>query len=104
MASQGTTAKTAELKRSFTEFFELKDLTAKILKDAKFINDANLKVGGNDEIGKQYHEQVDEGTKNLYDLILKISSTMGSVGENGEVLADALDKADEHSHEIANKF
>ncbi|MEV0533948.1 hypothetical protein [Kitasatospora sp. NPDC050463] len=102
MASHGTTAKTAMLKQSFAEFFELKKLTAKVLADAKFINDANLAVGGHDEIGKQYHQQVDEGTTNLYELILKISSTMGSVGENGEVLAETLDRADQHSLDLAN--
>ncbi|MGV9263228.1 hypothetical protein ACWDRR_01030 [Kitasatospora sp. NPDC003701] len=99
-----TTAKTAELKQKFGEFFELKDMVAKVLRHVEDINGANLKVGGNDEIGKQYHAQVDEGTKNLYDLILKIKGTMGSVGQNGEVLADALDRANDHSHDIANGF
>ncbi|MFC5666684.1 hypothetical protein ACFP3U_27420 [Kitasatospora misakiensis] len=104
MADHGTTAKTAGLKKSFSEFFELKDLVGRVKEDADIINRLNLKVGGHDEIGKQYHTQVDEGTKNLHDLIAKIGSTMLSVGENGEVLADTLDRADDDSHTIANGF
>ncbi|SOB82719.1 hypothetical protein [Streptomyces sp. 1331.2] len=101
MADQGVTAKTSMLKRSFAEFFELRDMVDKISLEAKHINDMNLTVGGNDEIGKQYHKQVDEGTKNLTDLLRTIHATMLSVGENGEVLAATLDNANDQAGAIA---
>ncbi|WP_043472539.1 hypothetical protein [Kitasatospora sp. MBT66] len=104
MVSPNTTSKTAMLKKSFAEFFELKDYVAKLTHEAEHINSINLKVGGNDEIGKQYHTQVDDGTKNLYELLLKIGSTVGSVGENGELLAVTLDKAGDHANDLANGF
>ncbi|WP_030059501.1 MULTISPECIES: hypothetical protein [Streptomyces] len=101
MGDHGTTAKTDQLKTSFGKFFDLKEMVAKVNKEAEHINDLNLTVGGSDEIGKQYHSQVDEGTRNLTDLLLKIHSTMAAVGENGEALADTLDKANDHAGEIA---
>ncbi|CAN3979128.1 hypothetical protein [Kitasatospora purpeofusca] len=104
MVSPNTTSKTAMLKKSFAEFFELKDYVAKLTHEAEHINAINLQVGGNDEIGKQYHTQVDDGTKNLYELLLKIGSTVGSVGENGELLAVTLDKAGDHANDLANGF
>ncbi|GAA1414775.1 hypothetical protein GCM10009639_68620 [Kitasatospora putterlickiae] len=104
MAESGTTAKTAMLKKSFAEFFELKDFVTQLNTEATHINEINLRVGGNDEIGKQYHAQVDDGTKNLYELIVRIGSTLSSVGENGELLADTLDKAGDHARDLANGF
>ncbi|MEV7773077.1 hypothetical protein [Kitasatospora sp. NPDC086791] len=104
MADHGTTAKTDQLKASFGKFFDLKEMVATVMAETDHINDLNLSVGGSDEIGKQYHSQVDEGTKNLTDLILKIHTTMAAVGENGEALADTLDQADEHAGSIAKGF
>ncbi|WP_406114874.1 hypothetical protein [Kitasatospora purpeofusca] len=104
MVSPNTTSKTAMLKKSFAEFFELKDYVAQLTTEAEHINAINLQVGGNDEIGKQYHAQVDDGTKNLYELLLRIGSTVVSVGENGELLAATLDRAGDHANDLANGF
>ncbi|WP_380283769.1 hypothetical protein [Kitasatospora purpeofusca] len=104
MVEPNTTSKTAMLRKSFAEFFELKDFVAQLTTEAEHINEINLSVGGNDEIGQQYHAQVDDGTKNLYELLLRIGSTVLSVGENGELLALTLDRAGDHANDLANGF
>ncbi|MER5352519.1 hypothetical protein ABT093_19580 [Kitasatospora sp. NPDC002551] len=88
-------AKTEYMKRSFAEFGELKDVLADIHENVKIINKLNKSVGGNDEIGKQYHEQVDDPTHNLEELLKKVTQVVGSVGENGERLSDSFDRANE---------
>ncbi|MFE6745471.1 hypothetical protein ACFVGM_06415 [Kitasatospora purpeofusca] len=95
-------AKTEYMKKAFAEFTELKELLKEIETEVETINRLNKSVGGNDEIGKQYHEQIDEPTTNLTELIKKVRQVVGTVGENGEKLADKLDRADDLATEIAN--
>ncbi|MDH6708736.1 hypothetical protein P3T27_005482 [Kitasatospora sp. MAA19] len=97
-------AKTQDLKRRFAEFPELAALIEKINQDVKGINDANTKVGGDDEIGKQYHSQVDQATKDLDDLIKKIKETVDKAGENGINLVAELDYAEDSAHDIMNSL
>ncbi|MFC9328456.1 hypothetical protein [Kitasatospora sp. NPDC057015] len=98
------TSKTSGLKKTFTEFYELQDLVAQVKADVDIVNGINLKVGGKDEIGKQYHAQVDEGTTILTELIVKIHTTVGEAGVNGEALATTLDNADDHTTTIIGRL
>ncbi|MFJ1751855.1 hypothetical protein [Kitasatospora sp. NPDC088134] len=104
MAEPHVTGKTSNLKVTFAEFYELRDLIAKVKGDVNLINSLNLKVGGDDEIGKQYHSKVDEGTSILTELVNKIETTMGDAGANGEALAGTLDKADDDTVLTMNNF
>ncbi|MFD7729398.1 hypothetical protein ACFV6F_03280 [Kitasatospora phosalacinea] len=102
MAEPGSTGKTSTLKAAFSEFDTLKDLVAEVNGDLTLINKLNLHVGGDDEIGKQYHEQVDEGTQILTELITRIQTTMGQYYEGGTAFADTLDRADDDGAGLMN--
>ncbi|MFB7473495.1 hypothetical protein [Kitasatospora sp. NPDC056184] len=95
-------AKTEYMKKSFGEFTELKELLKEIEENVKIINRLNKSVGGNDEIGKQYHAQVDNPTANLEELLKKVRQVVASVGENGERLADKLDRANDDAGALAS--
>ncbi|MET8630061.1 hypothetical protein ABZW30_41150 [Kitasatospora sp. NPDC004669] len=99
-SSDNVFAKTQDLKRRFAEFGELKTLIDKIAGEVRNINDANKKVGGDDEIGKQYHEQVDQATKDLDDLIKKISEIVAKAGDSGINLVAELDYAEDTANDI----
>ncbi|MFB7905939.1 hypothetical protein [Kitasatospora sp. NPDC056076] len=103
-SSDNVFAKTQDLKRRFAEFGELKTLIDKISDEVKHINDANKKVGGDDEIGKQYHQQVDQATKDLEDLVQKISEVVAKAGENGINLVADLDYAEDTATDIINSL
>ncbi|MER8184887.1 hypothetical protein [Kitasatospora sp. NPDC094015] len=95
---------TEDLKKRFEEFGELKTLITNIEAEVKTINELNLKVGGNDEIGKQYHDQVDQATKDLSDLLAKIKEVVDKAGENGINLVKQFDYAKDVAHQIADSL
>jgi conjugal transfer/entry exclusion protein len=97
-------AKTQELKKRFAEFGQLSDLIDKVITDVKTVNDLNKKVGGDDEIGKQYHEQVDKATKDLETLMSNIKDTVRQAGENGINLVADLDYAEDTAHDIMSSM
>ncbi|MFJ4184396.1 hypothetical protein [Kitasatospora sp. NPDC089509] len=99
-SSDNVFAKTQDLKRRFAEFGDLTKLIDKISDEVKGINDANKKVGGDDDIGKQYHSQVDQATKDLEDLIKKISELVAKAGDSGINLVAELDNAEDTANDI----
>ncbi|GAA2096274.1 hypothetical protein GCM10009759_25310 [Kitasatospora saccharophila] len=102
MADPTSTGKTSTLKAAFAEFDVLKDIVTGVNDDLTLINTLNLHVGGDDEIGKQYHQQVDEGTRILTELITRIRTTMGQYYEGGTAFADTLDRADDDGAHLMN--
>ncbi|MEV4615650.1 hypothetical protein AB0K43_24115 [Kitasatospora sp. NPDC049258] len=90
-----------DLKKRFGEFGELKKLIETIEGEVKAINELNLRVGGNDEIGKQYHDQVDQATKDLSELVAKVREVVDKAGENGINLVKEFDYAKDTAAEIA---
>ncbi|MFJ8475122.1 hypothetical protein [Kitasatospora sp. NPDC094011] len=103
-SSDNVFAKTQDLKRRFAEFGDLTQLIDKISDEVKGINDANKKVGGDDEIGKQYHSQVDQATKDLEDLIKKIKELVAKAGDSGINLVAELDHAEDTANDIINSL
>ncbi|MEV7598035.1 hypothetical protein AB0O91_11720 [Kitasatospora sp. NPDC089797] len=103
-SSDNVFAKTQDLKRRFAEFGDLTTLIDKISDEVKGINDANKKVGGDDDIGKQYHSQVDQATKDLEDLIKKISELVAKAGDSGINLVAELDQAEDTANDIINSL
>ncbi|MFE4973705.1 hypothetical protein ACFRAR_16540 [Kitasatospora sp. NPDC056651] len=97
-------AKTQELKRRFAEFGRLSDLIDKVIADVRTVNDLNRKVGGDDEIGKQYHEQVDQATVDLETLMSNIRDTVRKAGENGVSLVADLDYAEDTAQDIMSSM
>lgn len=93
MSSRDVFAKTEELKRRFGEFHELSLLINQVISDVETVNTCNSRVGGDDEIGRQYHDQVDRATKDLAELMKSIKETVDNAGENGINLAAELDYA-----------
>ncbi|MFD7907775.1 hypothetical protein ACFV4G_36770 [Kitasatospora sp. NPDC059747] len=93
-------AKTQDLKRRFAEFGDLKTLIDKISDEVRTINSANKKVGGDDDIGKQYHQQVDQATKDLDDLVQKIGEVVAKAGDSGINLVAKLDYAEDTANDI----
>ncbi|BAJ32732.1 MULTISPECIES: hypothetical protein [Kitasatospora] len=102
MAEPGSTSKGSGLKGSFAEFDKLHELVGEVNANLDVINRGNLHVGGDDEIGKQYHQQVDEGTQILTELVTRIQTSMGRFYEGGATYSDALDRADEDGTKTIN--
>ncbi|MFI9328925.1 hypothetical protein ACIGZJ_15420 [Kitasatospora sp. NPDC052868] len=92
--------KLEDLKAEFTKFPEMAALIEKIGRELKDIGAKNLKGGGSDQIGMQYHSKVDKPTVSLNDLVDSIRLKLLSVGEHGQNTADSFDAADEHAADL----
>ncbi|GGV20662.1 hypothetical protein GCM10010495_39990 [Kitasatospora herbaricolor] len=93
--------KLEDLKTEFTRFPEMAALVGKIERELKDVGDKNVRGGGHDQIGKQYHDKVDKPTASLSQLVESIRLKLLSVGEHGESTADLFDAADEHAADLA---
>ncbi|MFF2040314.1 hypothetical protein ACFVVX_07810 [Kitasatospora sp. NPDC058170] len=89
-----------DLKAEFTKFPEMAALVEKIERELKDIGLKNVKGGGHDQIGTQYHGKVDKPTTSLNDLVGSIKLKLLSVGEHGQSTADLFDAADEHAADL----
>ncbi|MBP0452899.1 hypothetical protein J5Y04_25630 [Kitasatospora sp. RG8] len=92
--------KLEDLKAEFTKFPEMAALVEKIEGELKDIGLKNVKAGGHDQIGQQYHSKVDKPTTSLNGLVESIKLKLLSVGENGQNTADLFDAADEHAAKL----
>jgi hypothetical protein len=89
------------LKKSFSHFDDMSTLLDRINKRVSDIDDRNKSAAGNDDIGQQYHGQIDKPTKDLKQLIDDLSDKMTAVGYHGQGTADLFDNADQNASEEA---
>ncbi|MER7753274.1 hypothetical protein [Kitasatospora sp. NPDC097643] len=89
-----------DLKSAFGKFDEMSALVDKVKGEIDDVNKKNVAAGGNDEIGKKYHEQVDKPTENLTVLVGAIRDKLQSIGLHGQGTADLFDRTDEHNTQL----
>ncbi|MFJ2187050.1 MULTISPECIES: hypothetical protein [unclassified Kitasatospora] len=92
--------KLEDLKEAFTKFDDMSAFVDKIYGEVDNVNIMNKTAAGSDEIGKQYHEKVDEPTTNLLELVGSIRDKLASVGRHGVSTANLFDSTDEHNTEL----
>ncbi|MFD9594188.1 hypothetical protein ACFWA9_15700 [Kitasatospora sp. NPDC059973] len=91
-----TLRKEEGLKAAFANFDDVAALVEKINTEMEDINQKNVKAGGGDEIGKQYHEKIDKPTADLYNLTSQIRNKLKAMSAHGQGTADLFDATDEH--------
>ncbi|MFD0401209.1 hypothetical protein ACFVHI_24385 [Kitasatospora sp. NPDC127121] len=89
--------KLEDLKAAFGDFDKMSELVDKVYGQIDHVNKVNRTAAGSDEIGKQYHEKVDEPTTNLLELVGGIRDKLARVAKNGMNVADLFDSTDEHN-------
>ncbi|WP_030246978.1 hypothetical protein [Streptomyces sp. NRRL S-350] len=95
-----TLRKEEGLKQAFANFDDVAALIEKVNTEMEDINAKNVKAGGGDDIGKQYHEKIDKPTSDLYALTTQIRNKLKAMSAHGQGTADLLDAADEHGREL----
>ncbi|MEV4560476.1 hypothetical protein AB0K51_26255 [Kitasatospora sp. NPDC049285] len=78
----------------------LKNLNTSIV----HLNKLNKTSAGNDDIGKQYHQQVDKPTEDLTKTVGYIGTSLGRVGTAGKTTADQLQTADDDASKKSNNW
>ncbi|MFJ9693897.1 hypothetical protein [Kitasatospora sp. NPDC101183] len=84
----------SDLEAKFSKFHEMSDLISTIKGKTDEINRYNKSSAGNDEIGKQYHENVDKPTDGVIKLFAKVSEVLDSAGQGGKNASRILGEAD----------
>ncbi|GAB2715013.1 hypothetical protein [Kitasatospora kifunensis] len=59
------------------------------------INKFNKDSAGTDDIGKQYHQTVDQPTKDLTDLLGQVRDAFDNAGKNGQDASDLFNSTDQ---------
>ncbi|MER7765710.1 hypothetical protein [Kitasatospora sp. NPDC096140] len=88
--------KESGLKQAFANFDDVAALVEKINTEVEDINTKNVKAGGGDDIGKQYHEKIDKPTADLTGLTTQIRNKLKAMSAHGQGTADLFDAADDH--------
>ncbi|WP_431676435.1 hypothetical protein [Kitasatospora sp. KL5] len=98
MASQ--LKKLTDLKRAFVDFEDMSELVGRVKTRVDDINRRNVTAAGDDEIGKQYHEQADKPTAALTTLVTAVRDRLKSIGTAGQDAADMFDAADQDANDL----
>lgn len=93
--------KLSDLKKAFGHFEEMSELVDRAKTRVDAINKRNVIAGGDDEIGKQYHEQVDKPTVGLTTLVTGVRDKLRVIGVEGRNAADMFDAADQEANDLA---
>jgi len=86
-----------DLKAKFGKYPELADLFKEIEAKIREINEYNKNSAGHDQLGKTYHENVDEATATLTELFKKVWQAVENAGQGGQNTADILNNGDDQA-------
>ncbi|MEU9078437.1 hypothetical protein ACFYUY_39415 [Kitasatospora sp. NPDC004745] len=92
--------KLEDLKSAFGKFDEMSELVEKVKVEIVEVGAKNRTAAGSDQIGKQYHEKVDEPTENLTNLVDGIRNKLLSISRHGQDTADLFDATDQHATDL----
>ncbi len=92
--------KLTDLKQVFGHFEEMSALVDKIKDEVHRIEVNNKLAAGDDDIGRQYHQQADKGTVNLVELTTNVRNKLLVIGINGATTADLFDAADNDAADL----
>lgn len=91
----------ADLKKYFAEYETFQAKLRELHTMTAEINKYNKTSAGHDDIGKQYHDQVDKPTEDLTDTVRYVANVLGMVKEGGDVTAEQLESADHDAEKTA---
>ncbi|MBW5483109.1 hypothetical protein [Streptomyces bambusae] len=92
------------LKNKFAHYEDYERCLAELNRSILEINRINKLSGGQDPIGKTYHEQVDKPTENLTQTVAYIRKRLGSVVEGGNETVNTMNNANEESGQVVETF
>ncbi|MFF3004957.1 hypothetical protein ACFVTF_19360 [Kitasatospora sp. NPDC057940] len=90
----------ADLKEKFAKFGPLSDTIEEVRRWTDEINEFNKTSAGNDDIGKEYHKNVDGPTADLDDLFKKVRDKVEGAGTKGQRTSEMLKNADEEARNL----
>lgn len=93
MADQFTAL--ADLKSAFGKFDDMSKLLDDMRGKVDEINKYNKDSAGSDDIGKQYHQTVDQPTSDLTDLLAQVRKAVDKVSAGGKNATDLFNNADQ---------
>jgi hypothetical protein len=94
-----------DLKSKFKEFDEIAKITGQLADMVKHLNEANTwAAGSGDSVAKAYHQQIDEPTAFLTNLVRRIQQEFHLTGDNGAAAADNFDRAHDDSLSAATSW
>jgi hypothetical protein len=94
----------ADLKKYFSEYETFTKKLDELRERTDRINKNNKTSAGHDEIGKQYHEQVDKPTENLTETVHYVENVLGMVKDGGDATAEQLGTADDDAGKTASDW
>ncbi|WP_327066510.1 hypothetical protein OG500_11840 [Kitasatospora sp. NBC_01250] len=81
--------------QGFSKFGDASDILKRMQKKVDEINKYNKDSAGNDDIGKQYHQTVDQPTSDLTDLLGQVSDALEKVRQSGKSTSDLFNSSDQ---------
>ncbi|HEY5837233.1 hypothetical protein [Streptomyces sp.] len=94
----------ADLKKYFAEYETFQAKLKELHTLTTEINRYNKTSAGHDDIGKQYHDQVDKPTENLTDTVQYVANVLGMVKDGGDATVEQLDDADQDAEKTAQSW
>ncbi|MFD5462941.1 hypothetical protein ACFWIQ_08935 [Kitasatospora sp. NPDC127059] len=91
----------ADARKAFSNFEEVSALVEKISKEMEDIHTKNVKAGGGDDIGKQYHDKIDKPAEDLYGLTTSIKAKIDAMAKHGQDTVTLFHAADQHGVDLA---
>lgn len=85
----------ADLKAAFGKFDDMSKLLDDMRGKVDEINKYNKDSAGNDDIGKQYHQTVDQPTSDLTDLLTQVRQAVDKVSAGGKNATDLFNNTDQ---------
>ncbi len=87
---------TGDLANRFGQLHEIQDVAARLRAKLDQINTANRDAAGSDDqYATAYHENVDESTQDLVQLVDGVGGLFGTTGTNGQAVSRTFDEVDD---------
>lgn len=94
-----------DLKKKFSEFRDIAQVTASVELKLSQINDLNRTAAGTeDETAKAYHVQVDSAMRDLSSLVQGIKTLFDTKADDGDSASDIFDKAQDNASSTASQW
>lgn len=94
-----------DLKKQFSQFHDIADVTATLRSKIDQINTLNkTAAGSNDEFAKAYHKQTDDATNNISSLVDSIRQLFGLTADGGDAATGLFDKGEDDADKGASSW
>ncbi|MEV7601200.1 hypothetical protein AB0O91_27930 [Kitasatospora sp. NPDC089797] len=89
-----------DLTKAFSNFEDVSALVKKVAGEMNDIYEKNVRAGGGDDIGKQYHEKIDKPTEDLHTLTTDISAKIDAMAAHGKATVKLFHDTDQHNVDL----